>query len=97
MPHEATEYIMAYAGEQFNPELVELFVRQVPCYSTGLTVRLNTKEIGIISDTNPGAIGKPVVRVIYDEDSGKVSKPYDIDLSQVDYQHKLITEVMDYY
>ena len=97
MPHEATEYIMAYAGEQFNPELVELFVGQVPCYSTGLTVRLNTKEIGIISDTNPGAIGKPVVRVIYDEDSGKVSKPYDIDLSQVDYQHKLITEVMDYY
>ena len=97
MPHEAIEYIMAYAGEQFNAELVELFVRQVPCYASGLTVKLNTKEIGIVSDANLGFIGRPTVRIIYDEDSGKVSKPYDINLCKVEYQHKLITDIMDYY
>lgn len=97
MPHQAIEYVMAYAGEQFNPELVELFVRQVPCYASGLTVKLNTKEIGIVSDANLGFIGRPTVRIIYDEVSGKVGKPYDIDLSKVEYQHKLITDIMDYY
>jgi HD-GYP domain-containing protein (c-di-GMP phosphodiesterase class II) len=97
MPHEAIEYIMAYSGEQFNPELVELFVRQVPCYSSGLTVKLNTKEIGIVSNANLGFIGRPTVRVIYDENQGRVNKPYDLDLSKIDYQHKLIIEIMDYF
>ena len=97
MPHEAIEYIMAYSGEQFNPELVEFFVRQVPCYPTGLTVKLNTKEVGIISDANLGFIGRPTVRIIYDENQGKVSKPYDVDLSNIAYQHKLVIEVLDYY
>ena len=97
MPHEAIEYIMAYAGEQFNPELAELFCRQVPRYPTGLTVKLNTKEIGIVSNANLGFIGRPTVRIVYDEDRGRVSKPYDIDLSKAEYQHKLITDLIDYY
>ena len=96
LPHQAIEYIMAYAGEQFNPEMADLFVRQVPCYSSGLTVRLNTKEVGIVSDANLGLIGRPTVRIIYDEDRGKVRKPYDLNLSEVQYQHKLIAEVLDY-
>jgi len=94
---EAIEYIMAYGGVQFNPELAESFVRQVPCYPPGLTVKLNTKEIGIVSDPNLGFIGRPITRIIYDEDQGKAKRPYDIDLSKADYQHKLITEVLDYY
>ena len=97
MPHEAIEYIMAYSGDQFSPDLVELFVRQVPCYPSGLTVKLNTKEIGIISDANLGFVGRPTVRICYDEDNGALSKPYDIDLSKSEYQHKLITKIMDYY
>ena len=95
--HEAIEYIMAYSGEQFNPDLAQVFVREVPCYSTGLTVKLNTGEIGIVSDPNLDFIGRPTVRIIYDEDNGKVRKPYEIDLSKAEYQHKMITEVMDYY
>ena len=97
MPHQAIEYVMAYAGEQFNPELAELFCRHVPRYPTGLTVKLNTKEIGIVSNANLGFVGRPTVRIVYDEDRGRVSKPYDVDLSKAEYQHKLIADLIDYY
>ena len=97
MPHETIEYIMAYSGEQFNRELVELFVRQVPCYSGGLSVELNTGETCIVSDANLGFIGRPTVRVCYDHEVGPVKKPYDIDLSKAEFQHKLIIKILDYY
>ena len=97
MPHEAIEYIMAYSGEQFDPELAKLFVSQVPCYPRGLTVKMNTGEIGIISDANLQFIGRPIVRICYDQEVGPVKKPYDIDLSKAEFQHKLIIEIMDYY
>ncbi len=97
MPHETIEYIMAYSGEQFNPDLVEPFVRQVPCYSSGLTVQLNTGEMGIISSPNLGFIGRPVVRICYDQEVGPVKKPYDINLAQAEFQHKQIIKILDYF
>jgi HD-GYP domain-containing protein (c-di-GMP phosphodiesterase class II) len=97
MPHQAVEYIMAQSEDQFNPELVEMFVREIPCYPTGLTIRLNTKEMAIVSDAKLGFIARPKVRVVYDEEQGQIRKPYDIDLSKMEYQSKLITEVIDYF
>ena len=81
LSHETMEYIMAYSGDQFNPKLVEIFVKQVPCYPTGLNVKLNTGEVGIVSNANIGLIGRPVVRICYDENLKKQKQPYDIDLS----------------
>lgn len=97
MPSETIEYIMAYSGVQFNPELVEPFVRQIPCYSSGLTVKLNTGEVGIVSDANLGFIGRPRVRVCYDHEVGPVKKPYDVDLSKAEFQHKSVVKIVDYY
>ncbi len=96
MPHDAIEYVMAYSGEYFNPELVELFVRRVACYCSGLTVKLNTGEIGIISDAKLGFVGRPVVRICIDAEGGTLKKPYDVDLSKADSQHKLVVEILDY-
>lgn len=97
MPHEAIEFIMAYSKEYFNPELVDAFVRQIPCYPAGLTVELNTKEIGIISDSKRGFVGRPVVRICYSPREGMLGKPYDIDLSRPEFQSKFITKILDYY
>jgi HD-GYP domain-containing protein (c-di-GMP phosphodiesterase class II) len=97
MPHEAIEYIMAYGGELFNSQLVEFFVRQVPCYSSGLTVELNTQEIGIISDSKLGFVGRPIVRICYQPKEGLLQKPFDEDLSKAEFQRKLITKILDYF
>ena len=67
LPHEAIEFIMAYSGELFDPEFVRLFTKLVPLYPTGVMVKLNTGEEGIIADAKPGFIGRPVVRICYDK------------------------------
>jgi HD-GYP domain-containing protein (c-di-GMP phosphodiesterase class II) len=91
-PHEAVEYIIAYSGEMFDPELVKMFVRQIPQYAAGVTVALSTGEVGIVTNPNPGHIARPSVRVLH-INGVPVKVPYDIDLSETEHQRKLIVEV----
>lgn len=94
MPHEAAEFIIAYSGALFDPELVRIFSRLVPLYPTGTTVRLNSGEVGIISNANLGHIARPIVRVC--AMGRKLRKPYEINLSQARYQDRLVVEVDPY-
>jgi HD-GYP domain-containing protein (c-di-GMP phosphodiesterase class II) len=96
LPHEAIEYIMAYSGDLFDTELVQLFARQVPLYPTGITVKLNTGEMGIIINANIGHIGRPFVRICYDKNGRELSEPNDMDLSGAKHQNILIVQVLDY-
>lgn len=96
LPHEAVEYVMAYSGELFDTELVQIFARQVPLYPTGVTVKLNTGEMGIILDANIGHIGRPAVRICYDENARSLSQTYDIDLSEAKHQNILVVQVLEY-
>lgn len=96
LPHEAIEFIMAYSGELFDPELVQLFTKVVPLYPTGVMVTLNTGEMGIISDARPGLIGRPTVRICYDKHLSELAKPFDMDLAESEHQHRLVTSVVEY-
>ena len=96
MPHVAIEYVMANSGDQFSPELVESFVRHVPAYPAGLSVYLNTGELGIISNPNRGFVARPIVRIYYTKEKGSLNEPYDIDLALSQYQRKLIIQVLEY-
>jgi hypothetical protein len=96
MPHESIEYIMAFGGDQFDPELVETFVRQIPSYPSGLSVQLNTGDTGIVCDPKMGFVARPIVRVCYRPVKGLLKQPIDVDLSHVTYQRMLITKVLEY-
>ncbi|MCX7912168.1 MAG: HD domain-containing protein [Dehalococcoidales bacterium] len=96
MPHEAIEYVMAASGDQFDPAVVETFVRQVPCYPSGLLVQLSTGEVGITVSPKRGFIARPVVRICYTAEGAEVEDPYDIDLSVAEHQRKFITKVLEF-
>ena len=93
MPHEAVEYILAYTGELFDPTLVDLFTKIVPLYPTGITVRLNTGETGVVADANAGYLGRPMVRVCSHGGTSTVERPYDINLISPQHQNRLVVEV----
>lgn len=96
MPNQAVEFIMAYSNELFDPELVQLFARQIPIYPTGVTVKLNTGEMGIVSDANLGHVGRPKVRICYDDEEKVVDEPFDVDLSLDENQDRLVLSVLEY-
>ncbi len=96
LPHEAIEFIMAYSGELFDPDLVRLFTKLMPLYPTGVMVSLNTGETGIVSDARAGLIGRPTVRICYDKHLKELSRPFDMDLADSEHQHRLVTGVVEY-
>jgi HD-GYP domain-containing protein (c-di-GMP phosphodiesterase class II) len=95
-PPEAAEYISAYSGELFDPELVSIFLRNVPFYPKGISVKLNTGEIGVVTDSNIGYIGRTKVRVCFGKDNVEVLKPYDLDMSRPENQNLTIAQILDY-
>ena len=49
-----------------------------------------------MSDSNQGHIGRPVVRIYYDENRRLVRKTYDLDLAEPKRQDRLVVEVEPY-
>ncbi|MDD5092904.1 MAG: HD domain-containing protein [Dehalococcoidia bacterium] len=95
MPADAFDYIMAEGGRMFDPELVKVFARRVPIYPSGVMVKLNSGETGIVTNVNLGHIGRPVVRVVKDTNGKDVNPPIDMDLTTPVYQSKKITELLE--
>ncbi len=96
LPHEAIEFVMAYSMELFDPDLVELFSRKVPLYSTGVSVKLSSNETGVVADANLGHVGRPIVRILVDRFGAEVKKPYELDLTAPDQQRELVVQVLDF-
>jgi HD-GYP domain-containing protein (c-di-GMP phosphodiesterase class II) len=92
-PHEAVEFVIAFAGQLFEPTLIHHFARRMPQYPSGLGVKLSTGEIGIISDPNAGHIARPIVRICF-QNGEALKEPYDLDLSDEKTMNKIITEVL---
>ncbi len=79
MPHEACEVLMGIAGTLYPLEMVRQFLKNIAAYPTGVTVRLNTGEIGVVVDQNLSMPARPVVRVFDELEFGKnVTKEYDM-------------------
>ena len=93
-PNEAVEYVMAYSGEFFDPELVQLLAANVPLYPSGVMVKLSTGESGVISRNTPGNFSRPVVRIFFNKRGRPKINPYDVDLAHKDYQDQLIVQIL---
>jgi HD-GYP domain-containing protein (c-di-GMP phosphodiesterase class II) len=91
-PHEAIEFVIAFSGQLFDPELAQVVVRQIPQYPTGVSVVLNSGEAGVVSTPNVGHVARPVVRVCAINGAPQ-RKPYDVDLTSREHQAKLVVAV----
>ena len=79
-PHEAVEYLQAYAGIHFDPEVVEKFLANIAVYPMGSLVKLNSGEKGVVVDINKSFPARPVVKLVTDKTGGILRRFNEIDL-----------------
>ncbi|MDQ0229993.1 HD-GYP domain-containing protein [Metabacillus malikii] len=80
LPHKGLEVLYSGSGTQFEKKQIELFRNCIAIYPPGLTVKLNDGRTGIVVHYNFHSVGRPLIRIIKDQDNQKV-QPYEIDLS----------------
>jgi HD-GYP domain-containing protein (c-di-GMP phosphodiesterase class II) len=78
LPHEATEHLMALAGKKIDREVLIEFLKIVSIYPTGSSVKLSTKETGVVVGQHRGLPGRPVVRVV------KTDGERDLEVKEID-------------
>lgn len=64
-PYMAYEYVLSQSGFQFDPEVVEIFMKHVAVYPTGTGVALSNGLRGNVIKQNEKLPSRPVVRAIY--------------------------------
>ncbi len=89
LPSDAMEYIMASTMIQFDPKIVEVFIKKIAPYPIGTCVKLSNGLVGIVVENYEDLCMRPRVRIFMDR--GKDVDPYEIELA--DYQSLNITVV----
>src|SRR5690606_21499031 len=64
LPHEACEQMMAMSGTRLDRDILVQFLRTVSIYPTGSSVKMSTKETGVVVGQHRGLPGRPIVRVV---------------------------------
>ncbi len=79
MPHEACEHLMALSGTKLDRDVLIEFLRIVSIYPTGVSVRLTTKETGVVVGQHRGLPGRPIIRIVLqDRDDSMDVKEVDL-------------------
>jgi len=81
-PHAAICSIIEDLRGDFDSSIIKAFVDNVGIYPVSSWVRLNTKEIALVIDTNSGFPINPKVKVILDENHQRLQNSRIVDLSK---------------
>jgi len=87
-PDRALAMLMEFSGSRVHPSLVKVFVNMVGVFPQGSLVLLDTKEMGLVFETNSNAelLDRPRVIMIADRDGSRLrpAESYAVDLSEKD-------------
>ncbi|MBD0382344.1 HD-GYP domain-containing protein [Paenibacillus sedimenti] len=82
LPHEACEHMMALAGTKLDRDVLIEFLKIVSIYPTGTSVRLSTRESGVVVGQHRGLPSRPIVRVVKQDALDKGLEIKEVDLAK---------------
>ncbi len=65
-PSEAVEYVMANAGAEFDPELVDIFLNKISVYPVGSEVSLSDGRTAIVLENHRDYMLRPTIKAVPD-------------------------------
>ncbi len=80
--HEAMKRIVQHGSRLVDCQIVNAFLKIYGYYPPGSWVELNSAEIAIVTQSNPGKPRSPIVQVHIDEKGVRLTKPVTVDLSK---------------
>lgn len=80
-PDTALNLMIKQAGTQLDPLLLQFFINMVGVYPIGTLVVLNTRELGLVYESNPGFVKRPRILIIADN-KGNPVEAFSFDLSE---------------
>jgi HD-GYP domain-containing protein (c-di-GMP phosphodiesterase class II) len=78
---EASKVIID-AKSAFSSKIIKVLFERVGIFPSGTTVRLNTKELGVVLRVNAEFPLRPVVKVLFDVDGQELQEPKVVDLAK---------------
>jgi HD-GYP domain-containing protein (c-di-GMP phosphodiesterase class II) len=78
--HDGYDYVASRSGQDFDPEVVDIFKSSVAPYPPGTGVVLSDGHAGLVKEARYEAFRRPVVRILMRGD-GTMVEPRDVDLS----------------
>ncbi len=78
----ALKIIFSLRGEHFYTSFVERFIQVVGIYPVGTLVKLNTKEIGVVTSINPSKLLYPDIELITDKKGEKMGATQTVRLGE---------------
>lgn len=80
LPDKAMSVMFALRGRDYEPALLERFIKAVGVYPTGSLVRLSSGEHAVVGESNPHTPLRPKVTVVFDQNMAPIH-PVQFDLS----------------
>jgi len=80
LPHEAFEMILGGGNYHFDHHIIKAFSENISIYPIGITVKLNTGELAVVSSIDANYPQRPTVRVITNPNGDNLATPYEVDL-----------------
>ncbi len=71
-PDKALNLMIKQSGSQLDPLLLQFFINMVGIYPVGTLVVLDSMELGLVYESNPGFINRPRILIITDGKGNKV-------------------------
>jgi|YelNatPaOPRAMG01_1025707.scaffolds.fasta_scaffold04344_6 HD-GYP domain-containing protein (c-di-GMP phosphodiesterase class II) len=92
-PDKALSIMMERAGTQLDPLLFKFFVNMVGVFPIGTLVMLDTKELGLVYESDIVYSDRPKVLIIVDSEGKNVNGPI-VDLTEKDERGRFIRTIV---